>query len=136
MTDILQDIHQYSHNFTISQVVTFFERKGISLTRSMIQNYVRDGLLPSPVNKRHYTHKHLAVLALICGLKSVYEMTDIKTVIVPLIDGEGISLEVYKRYIDQAAQLSASLNPPNTLALMACSAGLKESVLRKLEVEA
>lgn len=123
MQDILQDIHQYSDNFTISQVVKFFERKGLIVTKSMIQNYVRDGILPPPVNKRHYTHKHLTTLALIIRLKTVFEFVYIKAVLVPLTDSEGIPLEVYRQ-------------PPETLALMIQCVDLKDEAverLRKLE---
>ena len=128
MKDILQDIHQYNHQFTISQVVTFFERKGRKITKSMIQNYVRDGLLPPPINKRRYTHKHLATLALIDALKNVYEMTHIKSVLLPLMEEDGIPLEVYWDCIQKTQTLPLHENV-DSLALMAHSVDLKESVL-------
>ena len=121
MQDILRDISQYTKQFTISQVVTFFDRKGLLITKSMIQNYVRDGLLPPPSNKRYYTHKHLATLALITKLKTVFEMSDIKAAMSPYIDNEGVPLEIFR-------------NLPETLAIMAQSVGLKDEALRRLTV--
>ena len=132
MKDILADIHQYSHNLTISQVVSFFERRGITITRSMIQNYVRDGLLPPPLNKRHYTHKHLAVLALTATLKTVYEMPEIRTALAPLTDKEGIPIEKYKELLNKVEGLSISAET-DALTIMAYSAGLKSEAIRRLK---
>jgi len=125
MRDILHDIQQYNSQLTISQVVTFFERKGVTVSKSMIQNHVRDRLLPPPVNKRHYTHKHLAALAVISVLKTVYEMADIKTALMPLIDNEGISLTAYQSIINKTIAYEVIL-------LMVQSADLKNEALRRL----
>ena len=142
MQDILHDIRQYSHHLTISQVVTFFDRKGLIITRSMIQNYVRDGLLPPPVNKRHYTHKHLATLALIVKLKTVYEMPHIKALLQPLMDNEGLPLEIYHQCIQGTEgfrfqqDLQQGFEHMDTLVLMAHSIDLKDEVIRRLQTGA
>ncbi|MCL2404624.1 MAG: DUF1836 domain-containing protein [Defluviitaleaceae bacterium] len=96
MNDPLQDIHHYSPTLTIAQVIKFCEKKALPVSRPMVQNYIRDGLLPPPVNKRIYTHKHLAALVMICRLKTVYDMPAIRTALVPHMDEEGLSLETYK----------------------------------------
>ena len=132
MQDILQDVHQYSHQLTISKVIIFFERKGVVLTRSMIQNYVRDGLLKPPLNKRYYTHKHLAALTLIIALKTVYEMNHIKAVLTPLMDEEGISLELYRECIQRAASLSLH-DDLDALSLMTYSVDLKNEAMRRFD---
>ena len=130
MRDILLDIHQYSQQFSISQVVTFFERKGISISKSMIQNYVRDGLLPPPLNKRYYSHKHLAALALIDKLKLVYDMAIIKLVLLPLMDEDGLPLELYRKIIMESEKLSRQ-DDLDSLLLMVYSADLKSEALRR-----
>lgn len=107
MDNILSDIHQYNQTLTISQVVKFFEKKGIHVTKSMIQNYVRDGLLPPPINKRHYTPKHLTTLALIHYLKNIYEITAIKNALAPFMEEEGISPEIYTQVTQRLEKLSA-----------------------------
>ena len=141
MRDILQGIHQYSTQLAISNVVKFFDQRGVTVTKSMIQNYVRDGLLPPPVNKRYYTHKHLAALALIDALKTVYEMTVIRAVLKPLMDEEGIPLEVYHECVQKTEEMAArwqeSVAPlvsapsvsEGTLFLMAHSVDLKDEVI-------
>ena len=96
MTDPLADIHHYSTNLSISSVIKFCEKKALPVSRPMVQNYIRDGLLPPPVNKRVYTHKHLAALVMISHLKTVYDMPAIKAALTPHMDGEGLPLETYK----------------------------------------
>ena len=130
MKDILHDIQQYNPHLTISKVVAFFERKGLTITKSMIQNYVRDGLLPPPVGKRYYTHKHLAVLALVLKLKTVYEMADIKAVIEPLMDAEGISLELYRQCVRSAGEIG--MPQSDILTMMAYSVDVKDEALRRI----
>lgn len=69
---------------TISQVVKFFERQNRTFTKTMIQNYVRVGLLPPPFEKRYYTRNHLILLALIDSLKEIYTLEEIKAVLQPI----------------------------------------------------
>ena len=95
MTDPLQGIEHISPNLTIASVLKFCERQNIGITRGMIQNYIRDGVLPPPVNRRFYTHKHLAALVLIDRLKTVFDMPTVKAALQPYIDDEGISLDMY-----------------------------------------
>ena len=133
MQNILQDIHQFNPQLSISNMLKLLERKGVILSKSMVQNYVRDGLLPPPVNKRYYTHKHLAALTLINSLKTVYEMSDIKTVLVPLMDQEGIPLDKYYGYIQKTNELNNIYETDNLLLLMLYSVDIKLKVLRRLQ---
>ena len=81
----LSGISGFSEEMTISQVVRFFARRDIEFTKTMIQNYVRIGLLPPPVDKRYYTVQHLILLNLIHSLKSVYPLEDIKVLFRPIL---------------------------------------------------
>ena len=92
----LSDIHHYSPKVTIAQLITFSERKGLGITRAMVQNYIRDKLLPPPAG-RIYTHKHLAALVMIQRFKAIYDMPTIKAVLTPCYDDEGLPLEVYAK---------------------------------------
>ena len=139
MQDILHDIHQYNHQLTISQVVTFFERKGLKVTKSMIQNYVRDGLLPPPVNNRYYTHSHLAALALIDNLKTVYDMAAIKAALRPLMDDHGVPLGIYRMCLQKTEEMAvrwqesvAPLFSYEPLLLMTHSVDLKDEAMIRL----
>jgi len=96
MTDPLQDIHHYSPTLTIAHVIKFCEKKALPVSRPMVQNYIRYGLLPPPLNKRIYTHKHLAAIVMICRLKAIYDLPTIKAALGPHMDDEGLPLETYK----------------------------------------
>ena len=54
-----------------------YEERG--LTASMVNNYVKQGVLPSPVKKR-YGRAHLAFLLIICVLKPALPISAIKAV--------------------------------------------------------
>ena len=56
------------------------------LTKTMINNYVKNGLIEPP-NKKLYSKTQLAKLFVICVLKQVYSMQDIKKLIdIALLD--------------------------------------------------
>lgn len=55
------------------------------LTPSMINNYVKNGILPCPVKKR-YSRTHLSRLIIICILKPVLSITAIGTLISFLLE--------------------------------------------------
>ncbi|GAA6395922.1 DUF1836 domain-containing protein [Solibaculum mannosilyticum] len=77
--DELPDLELY-----MDQVITYLDRqltafkqkeeKGI--TSSMINNYVKDGLVPRPKGKK-YQKRHLADLLTVCTLKPVLPISDI-----------------------------------------------------------
>jgi len=138
MSDPLHDIHHYSPTLTIAQVIKFCEKKELPLSRAMVQNYIRNGLLPPPVNKRVYTHKHLAALVVICRLKAVYDMPAIKTALAPHMDEEGLPMETYKWLIRKqketldtwlqniAPRITAEDENSHALLIMAHAADVKD----------
>ena len=50
------------------------------ITNSMINNYVKLGIMPAPVKKR-YSREHIAYLIIICCLKQALPISDIKDLI-------------------------------------------------------
>lgn len=46
------------------------------ITKSMINNYVKQGIIPPPVNKK-YDKNHLACLLIICLFKKIYSINDL-----------------------------------------------------------
>lgn len=46
------------------------------ITKTMINNYVKLGIMPAPVKKK-YSREHIAYLIVICVLKQVYCISDI-----------------------------------------------------------
>ncbi len=60
------------------QLIRFEERE--NLTPAMVNNYIKDGLLPRAEGKR-YSPTHLAYLTAICALKQVLSVKEMKTLI-------------------------------------------------------
>lgn len=58
-----------------------------TLTPSMINNYVKDGVLPRPEHKK-YSRDHLVRLMMICMLKSILTLPEVDTILQGLLDGE------------------------------------------------
>ena len=76
------------------QVTTFMDRylsgykrsdEDKTLTKTMINNYTKNDLLPPPVKKR-YNADHIILLIIIYYMKNVISIGDIKSLFVPLLD--------------------------------------------------
>lgn len=61
------------------------------LTKTMINNYVKNELIEAPI-KKQYSKTHIAKLFVICVLKQVYSMQDIKTLIEIATKGSNIQI--------------------------------------------
>lgn len=98
----------------MDQVLTFMDRKLRSavrpqtedrvLTKTMINNYAKNDLLPPPVKKK-YSKEHVLLLIFIYYYKGVIPMNEIQTLLQPLTDryfqnGQEFDLEsVYKEVV-------------------------------------
>ena len=79
----------------MDQVITFLNKQlelftmdgERLLTPSMINNYVKDGVLPRPVQKK-YGREHLAMLMIIYMLKPVLSLPEIDATLQGLTSGE------------------------------------------------
>ena len=76
------------------QVTTFMDRylsgykrsdEDKTLTKTMINNYTKNDLLPPPVKKR-YNADHIILLIIIYYMKNVISIGDIKSLFVPLLE--------------------------------------------------
>ena len=91
----------------MDQVVSFVEESLIILfpskddtkdkvvTKTMINNYVKHGILTPPINKK-YNRTHLARLIVICILKQVYSINDINSLIDLALETSGIEISYNK----------------------------------------
>ncbi|MGK0551624.1 DUF1836 domain-containing protein [Enterococcus faecalis] len=99
----LPDIELY-----MDQVITLIEKylspfitmeKHTLLTSSMVNNYVKQGLIPAPIKKR-YNRKHLAFLIAITLLKQVLTIPEIKQGI--LFQGAAVGIrEAYNLFCEE-----------------------------------
>lgn len=106
----------------MDQVTTFMDRhlefskrhpEDKLLTKTMINNYTKNDLLPSP-NKKKYSKEHMYLLILIYYLKNILSITDIQSILKPLNDrffeGNGeVSLDkIYSEFVSmQKSQADA-----------------------------
>ena len=97
--DALPDIDLY-----MDQVVSYLARQTAggnepSMTSAMINNYVKDGLMPRACGKR-YHREHLVYLTVIGLLKNVLTVKDMKLLLEQEIR-EGEEEQFYERFLTQ-----------------------------------
>lgn len=78
------------------------------VTPSIINNYVKLKIIPSPVKKK-YSRIHLAYLIMVCTLKQCLSISTIKT-IVPLTEDEEKLKSVYEMFRETEKQILDSVN--------------------------
>ncbi|MCR5792067.1 MAG: DUF1836 domain-containing protein, partial [Lachnospiraceae bacterium] len=84
------------------------------LTKTMINNYTKNNLLPSP-NKKKYSKEHMLLLIFIYYFKNVLSISDIQSIFNPLVEHfyeddsevslEDIYSEIFSFQEDQAKSL-------------------------------
>ena len=89
------------------------------LTKTMINNYAKNDLLPPPIKKK-YSKDHILVLIFIYYFKNLMSISDIQTLLNPLtnrffdnedtISLENIYKEVYRLEREQVADISRSIS--------------------------
>ena len=120
--DEVPDIDLY-----MDQVTTFMDRHLESskrfdddklLTKTMINNYTKNELIPSP-DKKKYSKNHMFMLIFIYYMKNIMSISDIKSILTPLTDtyfkGEqcvdlfDIYAEIYKVEQQQAKEVTRDI---------------------------
>lgn len=71
------------------------DKKDRFITKTMINNYVKQEILKPPVNKK-YNKSHIAKLIVICILKHVYSINDINSLITLALETSGIEVSYNK----------------------------------------
>ena len=109
----------------MDQVLTFMDRKLRSavrpqtedrvLTKTMINNYAKNDLLPPPVKKK-YSKEHMFLLIFLYYFKNVLSISDIQKIFAPLTEmffggkSDDISLEdIYKEIFTMEKELTNNL---------------------------
>ncbi len=85
-----------------------YETDGRALTGSMINNYVKSGVISHPEKKR-YTKEQLAQLIVIFSLKQVLSITDIKTLLSDCGDTQDFYESFERNQTDAMNNVSAQL---------------------------
>lgn len=85
------------------------DKKDKVITKTMINNYVKHGILKPPVNKK-YNKTHLARLIVICILKQVYSINDINALIKLALETSGIEISYNKFCIVIEKSIDSTFN--------------------------
>ena len=120
----------------MDQVISYMPRQLISyagrdaLTPAMVNNYIKDGLLPRADGKK-YGRTHLAYLTAICALKRVLSVRETKALLHAAAEGEE-DWALYAKFLgqmDMALERTADALDPDTpreeLAGLALSLALR-----------
>ena len=67
------------------RAVTRYPKEDKILTKTMINNYAKNDLLPPPIKKK-YSKEHVLVLIFIYYFKSILSISDIQTLLQPITD--------------------------------------------------
>ncbi len=123
LTEYLKSLHHVhagslpSLDLYMDQVTGFMEEHLASmkrhpedkaLTKTMINNYAKNKILPPPVGKR-YNKNHMLILLLIYYYKSMLSLSDIRTVVDPLAENY-FSLHSKPRLTDIYEQIFSFAN--------------------------
>ena len=79
------------------------------LTKTMINNYTKNNLLPAPIKKK-YSKDHLYILAFIYYFKSILSINDIKTILDPITEQ---FFDKEKYYAQKQEYLNQKINMKN-----------------------
>lgn len=118
----------------MDQVTTFMEEQLAStkrydedkiLTKTMINNYAKNDLLPPPTKKK-YSREHMLVLTFIYYFKNLLSITDIQALLKPLTDKyfkkggdfgiEDIYKEVFSLEKDELAKLRKDIEEKSAIS--------------------
>ena len=95
----------------MDQIISYMPRQlihygeGEALTSAMVNNYIKDGMLPRAEGKR-YSRTHLAYLTAICALKQVLSVRDTRT----LLENGSAGRDPEKLYAAFYQELSLALD--------------------------
>ncbi|MBQ3135803.1 MAG: DUF1836 domain-containing protein [Oscillospiraceae bacterium] len=129
--DELPDLALY-----MDQIISYMPRQLINLqgdeqvTSAMVNNYIKDGLVPRAEGKR-YGKTHLGYLTAVCAMKKVLSVKDMRTMLdfVPENKQPEAIYNYFARAIDTAlSEAAANLNvdtPEDELPNLALSLGLR-----------
>ena len=105
----------------MDQIISYMPRQlihygeGEALTSAMVNNYIKDGMLPRAEGKR-YSRTHLAYLTAICALKQVLSVRDASLLIQAGTEGKDAQT-VYAHFCQALDAAGAAQLPQLALAL-------------------
>ena len=128
----IPDLEIYMDQLTtyLDRRLGFYNREeGVPfVTRSMVNNYSKAGVLPPPVSKR-YNRVHVMVLSLVCQLKRLFTIQDLGRLLAPTGGEEQGADALYRLFL--TAQRQAFEEPPALVDPLLDAAGEGDEALAK-----
>lgn len=122
----------------IDQIITLMEKSvGTQedgqppLTRTMIHNYSKAGLI-SPVKGKKYNKEHIMQMFAIYSLKNTLSIAQIKRILCALDDDPEYMNSCYKRYLDSQKQLRDKMKEAAEEIMQDVSADDREALFIRL----
>ncbi len=114
--DKLPEIDLYMEQLTtyLDRITNVFSKNSLDkiLTSSMINNYVKGQVIPSPVQKK-YNKEHIAYIIALCSLKQVLPIQDIKNI----FQNDQVPIEKKYSFFRKTLQEKANLKSKELLDL-------------------
>lgn len=108
----------------------FWHREEVQLTASMVNNYVKQRVIPAPVRKQ-YSRQHIALLVMLLTLKYVYSLEQIKLIFSELEEDEEALARTYDWFVRRLEPGATAEPPAGGPALEACHYGLVAFIARQ-----
>ena len=94
------------------------------LTKTMINNYSKDGLI-TPVKGKKYSKEQILQMLLVCSLKNTLSISEIKRILqnvytMPVFDGDGLE-KTYEKFLSVKEYERAELQPIMERLLTECA---------------
>lgn len=128
----IPDLEIYMDQLTtyLDRRLGFYNREeGVPfVTRSMVNNYSKAGVLPPPVSKR-YNRVHVMVLSLVCQLKRLFTIQDLGRLLAPTGGEEQGADALYRLFL--TAQRQAFEEAPALVDPLLDAAGEGDEALAK-----
>ena len=109
------------------------------ITPSMVNNYVKFGLIPAPKGKR-YTRKHLCYMIALCFLKQVLSMNEIKVLVTEFLKYTN-ELDAYNLFCNELEIAFKNCGDscctllPNTTSINHCLVFCAKAIAYKLDAQ-
>lgn len=106
----IPDIEIYMDQLTtyLDKRLGFYNREDGApfVTRSMVNNYSKAGLLPPPVAKR-YSQAHIMILSLVCQLKRLFTIQDLGRLLAPVGSEQEGAEGLYRHFLTAQREVFA-----------------------------
>ncbi len=136
--DFFENINSYKQSLTISQVIKYFEKYGLVIPKTTIQNLVRNGVIAEVVDKRYYTKLHILQIFIFYAYKECFLLSEMKKINLEIFNecnNREIDLVFYEIFElnNNLEDFDSKGNYLDIIYLMTKCVNLKNDAIKKLD---